>query len=64
MQGALRCIGPPTGGGAATSRNEEVARRGLSGCAGPPVVRVDAAGLWPTAVERESGCATQTNRPG
>lgn len=29
-----------------------------------PDVRFGVAGLWPTAVERESPCATQTNRPG
>ena len=30
----------------------------------PSVVRFDAAGLWPTALERESCGATQTNGPG
>jgi hypothetical protein len=48
----------------ARSRNEQVARSGLSGFAGPRWCAFDAVGLWPTAVERESHSATPTNRPG
>jgi hypothetical protein len=45
-----------------TSRNEQVAGRGLNGL---PVLslRFGAAGLRLTTLEHESCCATQTNRP-
>ena len=45
-----------------TSRDEQSRAQMPEPVCRPPVVRSDAVGLWPTAVERESRWATSTNR--